>query len=143
MINYKRITCTECIYAYEENKIVRELDKFCEEKNKEFHNFRLETHTILKNIGETSHALYEGTYTSPDSFDIYVTYSYDDVEDNMSTYICTLKQDTYSNDILLFQCESETLINAIYQATNYFSRKLGLHVRDNEVICTLLEDIPK
>lgn len=144
MNSYKRITCTEWIYAYEENNIIREIDKFCEEKSKEVLNFRLESHSILKNIGSTSHSLYEGTYTSPNSFDIYITYSYDyEEDDTMSTYICSLRKNTYSNDTLLFQCQCETLIEAIYQSTNYFSRILGIKVRDKEVICTLLEDIPK
>lgn len=142
MDKLKRVTYTEWIYSYEENNITRDINKFCEEKSKEVLNFKLESHSIIKNPGETSHSLYEGTYTSPDSFDIYITYSYDE-EDDLSTYICTLKKDIPCCDTLLFKCEAERLTHAIFKSKNYFSQKLNVKLSDDDVICTLLEDIPE
>lgn len=141
MSKVKRVTYTEWIYSYEENNIIKDINKFCEEKNNEVLNFRLESHSIIKNQGETSHSLYEGTYTSPNSFDIYITYSYDE-DDDLSTYICTLNKDIPYCDTLLFKCEADRLTSAIFKAKNYFSNKLNIKISDKDVICTLLEDIP-
>ena len=142
MDNFKRITRTESIYSYEESDIIKDIDEFCEEKSNEVLNFRLESHSIIKNPGKTSHSLYEGTYTSPDSFDIYITYSYDE-EDDFSTYICTLKKDISYHETLFLKCEAECLMSAIIKSKEYFSRKLNMKLSDDDVICKLLEDIPE
>lgn len=71
MTKIKRVTCSAKLYAYDERWINKTIEDFCEEYSSKLDNFRIESHSIIRDKGQTEHCKYEGTYTTPDTFDIY------------------------------------------------------------------------
>lgn len=139
MSKIKRVFSSEDIYSYEERYIHSDIEKFCEEKSNELLNFKLESHSVLMSPGQTSHCLYEGTYTSPDSFTTYIVYSYD-IEDD-ETFLCIDKTSINSEKPLILKIKATSKEKAINEFIYHASYKKSKPISKEDVLCENIDDI--
>lgn len=140
MTKIKRVTCSTKLYAYDEQWINKTIEDFCEECSSKLENFRIESHSIIRDKGETEHCEYEGTYTTPDTFDIHIIYSYDCQD--LNSYLCIDKTSIHSDNPRMLNCKADSKKSALFKAVSYFSIR-GNSIKESDIVCKELDEISK
>lgn len=137
----KRIFLSATLYSCEEDKIHREIQDFCERESEDVDNFKFESHSIIKNEGQNEYCRYEGSYRTPDTFDINIVYSCDYHE--LDLYICIDKTSLNDEHPRSVQFRADSEKNALFEAKCYFSVRGSIDIKESDILCLKLEDINK